>query len=133
MPGDMIKQLIGGSGIERITWGDQSERISLPQGNTPLLPSEESNIPKLERALRLHSVHDYILAGLKPDIIDKNILIPSRYYKLQDDVHTALCQSAKEADDPDTREVLEDACQLLEEVIEDRQLLNMFVNLLHKA
>lgn len=133
MPGDSLKILSFDTGIEQILRGGDPESSSLPDGTAALLPSEEHPDRHLDQVIQTPSLEDHILASLKPEISDKNVIIPSRYGPMIEETYEALRQAAEKSQSDTNTDLLEEAAHLLEEDQELMQLLMTYRNLLHKA
>ncbi|WP_461833109.1 type III secretion apparatus assembly protein SctX [Desulfothermus sp.] len=115
-------------GIEDMFISGESESIHLPKDNT-VYPTEEMTIPSLESEMLSKNIEGYLLKELRPDIINKDILIPTRYKGL---IHESL-EIFDSLSKQDSDGVFSDTKSLFVEENELLSMLSVFANLLIKG
>jgi len=133
MADDTMKLFSLDRGIEQILGWDDLEGSRLPDRTASLLPSEDHPSIRLNELFQAPSLDRRILATLKPDLQDKNILIPTRYHAILQDVHKKLKEEALKRKSEKGGEALEHAAGLLEDEKELMALLDTYRNLLHQG
>jgi hypothetical protein len=133
MPNDMMKVFSFDTGIEQILRQDDLKSARLPDRTASLLPSEDHPSVRLNELFRAASLDRRILAFLKPELQDKNILIPARYHAILREVQERLKKEAEKRKSGKGGDTLESAAELLEEEKELMVLLDTYRNLLHQG
>ncbi len=126
--------LVFTTGIDRISVKDQKKvRHESDPVPGPVLPSEELPAHYLDLVIKRPSLETRLVEFLKPDITKKEILVPSRYRTLMEDVYTHLATAAERTPAADKTRVFIKAARLMETELENMDLLNYYRNVLLQA
>lgn len=119
------------TGLADVLTAQDLEGAQLPQ-LASFAPSEEAmeaQLPQLQASV----FDDRVLSALRPILKNRDILSPSRYQALADQMPAALESAAANAPEGESRDVLLAAAGLLKEEKTLRDLLSLLRHALHKA
>ena len=128
-----MKVLSFDRGIEQVHQGGDPERTLLPSQRTSVQPSEKHPDVRLNQLFDASSTDRRLLDGLKPDIQDKNVLMPARYHDMLRKVHQCLKEALEHGRGEEGRRILEEAAALLKEEKGLMDLLETYRNILQQA
>lgn len=120
-------------GIEQVLWAEGELEARLPSGAQRILPSEVQVSHHLEQLFNAPSLNHTLLDSLKADLQHKDLLIPRVYQQTMRDLHQALEQSLGTMPDSPEKTAITQALGVLAEERELSDLLNSYLNLLHRA
>lgn len=118
-------------GIEQVL-ASLPEDARLPEADRPLIPSEIEPDHHLESVLGAKGLDEVAVDALKPELTDRDLLIPERYRAMLDDSVEELKKEAASARSHDG-DALFQAATMLEADKGLVELLSTFRNLLIKA
>ncbi|GAB1387126.1 hypothetical protein MASR1M59_22740 [Melaminivora sp.] len=121
-------------GIERITHAQPQDLPTLPEREQSLPPDAGAQ-PQLDNLLALPNLDDHLTAALRPQLTQRDLLMPSRFDQA---LHSALGQLSTEAEQlqdmaPEDARVLNRAVRLLKEESSLRELAQMYRNALYQG
>lgn len=121
-------------GIDSITFKANEGAQGLPD-LFDLVPAEQGQRPQLERLLSVHNLDALLDDAIRPDIDDRELLMPQKFRQTLDATLHHLRQAAEErqALDPDSTRVLNRAARLLNEEVGLRDLLQMYRSVLYQG
>ncbi|GAB2734976.1 hypothetical protein GCM10027019_13010 [Melaminivora jejuensis] len=133
-------------GIERITHARQDSQLELP-AREQAPPPDAGTQPQLEALLALPTLDDTLDAALRPQLANRQLLVPTHFRQALDDALQGLSQAAQAAADAtnadvtnadgasgsDTARVLNRAVRLLKEESALRELLQMYRSALYQG
>jgi hypothetical protein len=133
MPGDALRVLSLDRGIQEIMESPGEEDVRLPGDFSPIVPGEERPESRLDRMFREPSLDGRLLGSLKPDIRERDVLIPDRFRRALGEAAREMKELLEREDGRNGWKSLNDALALLEEHEALMDLLSTYRNLLHKG
>lgn len=121
-------------GIEDITYTGQAQASVLP-GQRELTPAERAQGQHLEALLALPNMDSFLEAAIRPQVDDRDLLLPARFRLGMDEVLATLQQAAEAAErtDRESLKVLNRAIRLLNDEIDQRALIQMYRSSLYQG
>lgn len=116
-------------GLDRIIHGD-SAAPALPQQHE-LAPSELEGVGQLERLFEQRSLEDRLEAAVRPEVSDRDLLLPAAFRAALDRALGTLRDAAEHR--PDDARVLNRAARLLKEETDLRDLVAMYRGALYQG
>ena len=133
MSGNALRVLSLNRGIQEIMEGPGEEDVRLPGDSSPIVPGEDRPESRLDRMLRDPSLDGRLLGSLKPDIREKDILMPDRFRRTLREAAREMREVLERGEGRDGGKPLNDALALLEEHEALTEFLSACRNLLHKG
>jgi type III secretion protein X len=121
-------------GIDSITFkGNDSAQVMPDQQE--LVPAEQGQRPQLEQLLSMPSLDAFLDDLIRPDIEDRELLMPQKFRQAMDGAMAEIGRRAQEMqpNDPETTKVLNRATRLLNEEVGLRDLLQMYRSVLFQG
>jgi type III secretion protein X len=121
-------------GIDSITFkGNDSAQVMPDQQE--LVPAEQGQRPQLEQLLSMPSLDAFLDDLIRPDIEDRELLMPQKFRQAMDGAMAEIGRQAQEmqSNDPETTKVLNRATRLLNEEVGLRDLLQMYRSVLFQG
>jgi type III secretion protein X len=121
-------------GIDSITFkGNDSAQVMPDQPE--LVPAEQGQRPQLEQLLSMPSLDAFLDDLIRPDIEDRELLMPQKFRQAMDGAMAEIGRQAQEmqSNDPETTKVLNRATRLLNEEVGLRDLLQMYRSVLFQG
>lgn len=121
-------------GIDSITFKASESAKGLPDPHE-LAPSEQGVRPLLDQLLALPNIESFLDEATRPELEDRDLLLPGRFRQSMDRVIGALSQAADQlqGQDPDGVRLLNRASRLLCEEVALRDLLQMYRSVLYQG
>lgn len=121
-------------GIDTITFKRGDASPGLPERRT-LPPPEQAGRAQLERVLWQRTLSSYLDARTRPQVDDRQLLLPQHFRAALKGTLASLRQRAERQPDPKSREarVLKRAARLLAEEDELRELVQMYCTTLFQG
>lgn len=117
-------------GIEQIVHTQDVSVTTLPD-HQDLTPAELNSRPQLEQLLAMPNLADYLENHLRPELLNKDILSPTRFRQALDSALKMLRDAAEQ--DPSSAKQLNRAARLLGEEADLRDLLQMYRSALYQG
>lgn len=133
MSGDALRVLSLNRGIQEIMDSPGEEDVRLPGDSSFIVPGEDRPESRLDRMLRDPSLDGRLLRSLKPDIREKEILIPGRFRRALGGAAREMREIVERGNGRDGGNPLNDALALLEEHEALTEFLFTCRNLLQKG
>lgn len=121
-------------GIDSITFKGGEAAQGLPD-QRELTPADHAERPQLDQLLAMPNLDDYLDQSIRPDLENRDLLLPTRFRQVMDGALATLEKEAlgAQAGDPDTAKVLNRAVRLLNEENALRDLLQMYRSVLYQG
>lgn len=121
-------------GIDSITFKSGEAVQGLPPPHE-LTPADHAERPRLEQLLALPGMDAFLEDAIRPDLDNRDLLLPTHFRQALDGARGAFAQVAKERQesDPDAARVLNRATRLLGEEASLRDLLAMYRSVLFQG
>jgi len=121
-------------GIVSITYKVGEAVQGLPDQHE-LPPADHAQRPQLETLLAPSNTDSFLQESIRPELEDRDLLLPSRFRQAMDDALDKLGKTAQEqlAHEPDTAKLLNRAVRLLQDEVGLRDLLQMYRSALHQG
>ncbi len=121
-------------GIDRITHARQQELPSLPE-REQALPPDVGTQPQLESLLALPTLDDALNAALRPQLAQRDLLMPARFRDALQGALERLGAAAEQAQAgaPEDARTLNRAVRLLKEESSLRELAQMYRSALYQG
>lgn len=121
-------------GIEDITYTGDAQAIGLPE-QSDLTPAGRVQGQHLEELLALPNMDSFLEETVRPQVDDRDLLMPGRFRDVMDEVLAMLHQAAEAAEgkDQDGVKVLNRAIRLLNDEIDQRTLIQMYRSTLYQG
>lgn len=120
------------AGIEQILTQNDPLPVSLPDASRAA-PADGPVSRQLDEVLTPPSVEQALIASLRPDITQRDILSPVGYEAARQGAAAALNAAGRSTTDPAQREVIGRALDLLDNDRGLQDLLSTYRNILHRA
>ena len=120
-------------GLEEITYASATQKNGLPEQSE--LPPAEMRSQMLNQILNLPNIESFLEESTRPDIDDRDQLMPTKFRQTLDRVLNELGQSAEamQSGDPDGAKVLNRAVRVLREDAGLRELVQMYRSAIHQG
>lgn len=114
-------------GIEKITFESLDAIRGLPD-QRDLPPAEDARRPMLDQLLAMHNLESFLEEAIRPDFMDRDLLMPVRFRQVMDDTRAGFTTAADShrAANPQAARTLERAARLLGDEVNLRELLQMY-------
>ncbi|MBH1965479.1 MAG: hypothetical protein I8H77_14135 [Comamonadaceae bacterium] len=127
-------------GIDQVTYVRSGETQSLPMRREEA-PSELGGRPQLDSLLALPTLDDGLEEAIRPQLADRELMVPSRFHAVLDSLHTALSQridgnaggAADEFMSPEKKRDLKRALTVLGGAQDLRGLVQMYRSVLYQG
>lgn len=121
-------------GIDSITFKAGDIAQGLPE-QRELSPADQAQRPQLDQLLALPNLEDFLEEAIRPDLGDRDLLMPARFRQALEGAIATIRQSAENAQssDPDAAKILNRASRLLNEEVGLRDLLQMYRSVLYQG
>lgn len=122
-------------GIDSITFKGRKQSSDGPSGQQQLAPAAQGQRPQIEQLLAAHNMETYLDDAVRPRIDDRDLLMPHRFRKALDAALLETRHRAKElqTSDPQAAKVLNRAVRVMDEVIDLRDLFQMYRSVLYQG
>ena len=121
-------------GIDRITFKSGETLQGLPP-QRELTPADHAERPRLERLLALPQLDAFLDEAVRPELADRELLLPTRFRKALDGARGALAQAAqaRQESDPAAARTLNRAVRLLGDEAGLHDLIAMYRSVLYQG
>ena len=121
-------------GIDRITHAQQQDLPALPE-RAQAPPPDVSTQPQLESLLALPTLDDTLTAALRPQLAQRDLLMPARFSEALQGALAQLGAAAEQAQQaaPEDARTLNRALRLLKEESSLRELAQMYRSALYQG
>lgn len=120
-------------GLDDITYASAAQKTGLPEQSE--LPPAEMRSQMLNQILNLPNIETFLDDAIRPDIEDREQLMPGKFRQTLDAALGDLGQSAEsmQGSDPEGAKVLNRAIRVLREDAGLRELVQMYRSAIHQG